>query len=294
MGERNVSAVIVTWNSAGVIENCVRSLRNTAGGILAEVTLVDNGSTDSTLALARAADPHARVIENRTNLGLPAANNLGMQASSAPYFLICNPDVVFHPGAVEAMVDLLDRRPEAGWVVPRLLYTDGSLQTSTGDLPRLWDALAGRQSARRRSGGETRGFWWDGWDHSDERAIGRGHEAAYLVRRAAVDQVGGQDERYVLDWEGIDWAERFARLGWQIWLTPAAEVTHLGGASIRTVPLRWILSSHRGMYIYFAERRGRAWHPILALAFTVRAGIKLVLALAGLPLYQLAHRGRRD
>lgn len=282
--------VIVTWNSAGVVGDCIRSLYHTGDNLVGELTVVDNGSSDDTLAVVRAAAPDARIIANGTNLGLPAANNVGIRASASPFLLICNPDVIFRPGALRALVALLERRPQAGWVVPRLLHEDGNLQTSAGDLPRLRDALAGRQSSRRRSHGEPRGFWWDGWDHAVERAVGRGHEAAYLVRRSAVGDVGLQDERYVLDWEGMDWTDRFRRKGWQIWLAPDAEVVHLGGDSIRRVPFRWTVSSHRGMYIYFSDRRPAVWRPVLAVAFGVRAALKLVLAAAGLPVYQLAHR----
>lgn len=285
-----ISVVIVTWNSAGVVGDCIRSLYRTAGELIGELTVIDNGSVDDTVAEVRAAAPDGRVIVNRTNRGLPAANNQGIRASNARFLLICNPDVVFRPGAVELMAQLLERRPEAGWVVPRLLHEDGTLQTSAGDLPRVRDALTGRQATRHRSRGEPGGFWWDGWDHARERAVGRGHEAAYMVKRSAVDQVGLQDERYVLDWEGIDWTERFRRAGWQIWLAPGAEVVHLGGASIRRVPFRWIVSSHRGMYMYFSDRRPPVWRPVLAAAFGARAAFKLAMAAAGLPMYQLAHR----
>jgi GT2 family glycosyltransferase len=207
--------------------------------------------------------------------------------------LICNPDVVFHPGAAAALVDLLDRRPRAGIAIPRLLYPDGVLQTSAGDLPTLASALKGRQAQRHRSAaGTPEGFWWDGWPHEEERTIGRGHEAAYVVRRAAVAEVGVQDEAFRLDWEGIDWMARFGEAGWEVWLCPAAEVVHLGGASIRQVPVRWVTWSHVGMYRYFAKRRPRYWHPALAVVIGARGVAKLAATLGGMAMYERAHRGR--
>ena len=121
--------------------------------------------------------------------------------------------------------------------------------------------------------------------------IGRGHEAAYAVRRAAVEEVGLQDEGFRLDWEGIDWTARFRDAGWEVWLCPAASVVHLGGASIRQVPFRWVVSSHRGMYRYFAKRRPAYWRPALALAIGARAVVKLAATAGGMAMYERGHRG---
>jgi GT2 family glycosyltransferase len=174
------------------------------------------------------------------------------------------------------------------------LHPDGSLQTSAGDLPTLGDALLGRQIARRRSQpSHTSGFWWDGWDHGEERPIGHGAEACYLVRAAALTAIGLQDEGYVLDWEGIDWSARAWAAGWEVWFCPTAEAVHAGGASVRQIPVRWVLRSHRGMYRYFKARRPAALRPALWLAFGARAAVKAVAVAARLPMHERALRGRR-
>jgi N-acetylglucosaminyl-diphospho-decaprenol L-rhamnosyltransferase len=288
-----VTAVVVTWNSADVVTGCLESLRRELPPD-SEIVVIDNASSDGTVAAVRAVAPEAVVIENPTNRGLAAANNQGMAAAHGANFLICNPDTVFHSGSVRAMLSVLDAQPRAAWVVPRLLDPDGTSLTSAGDLPRLRDAVWGRQAARRRGSGTPEGFWWDGWDHRTTRVIGRGHECAYVVRRAAVDDVGPQDERYVLDWEGVDWTDRLRRAGWEIWLCADAEVVHAGGTSIRQVPLRAIVSHHKGMYRYFADRTRPGWatKPALGGLFAGRALIKMLGTALGLPLYRWAHRGR--
>jgi len=289
----DLSIIVVTWNSAEVVSGCLRSIEENPPKGSYEVIVVDNASEDGTVPTVRRHFPAVRVISNRRNRGLAAANNQGLVASGGDRLLICNPDVVFGPHAIDALGAVLDRHPSAGWVVPRLRYADGGLQTSAGDLPSLAQALLGRQADRRRRAGTASGFWWDGWPHAEERPIGRGHEAAYLLRRGAVIAVGLQDERYVLDWEGFDWTDRFRTAGWEVWLAPDAEVVHLGGHSIRQVPARWVISSHRGMYRYFSARRPLRWRPVLAVAFTARAVIKLATIEAGAPMYEWAHRDRR-
>jgi N-acetylglucosaminyl-diphospho-decaprenol L-rhamnosyltransferase len=286
----DVSVVIVTWNSASEIEGCLSSLSEELPASGSEVIVVDNGSRDRTLEVVRATSRGIHVIANSSNRGLAAANNQGMVASRGRVILICNPDVVFHPGSVRAMVEVLERHAGAAWVGPRFVDEDGQLQSSVGNLPTLAEAVLGRQITRRRGSGDASGFWWVGWAHDTERQVGRGLECAYVVRRRAIEEVGMQDERFVLDWEGFDWADRFHRAGWEIWFTPQAEVLHLGGTSRRQVPLRAVVSHHRGMYYYFSDRRRAVWKPFLAAAFILRALTKLTLTGLGIPLYSWAHR----
>jgi hypothetical protein len=164
---------------------------------------------------------------------------------------------------------------------------DGTLQTSAGDLPTLSEALMGR--ALTRGNGARRGFWWHGWDHDAEQRIGHGGEACYLVRRDTIDEIGEQDERFWLDWEGIDWSRRVAEAGWEIWYCPQAEVVHVGGVSLRQVKYRWIFFSHRGMYRYFAPRAPRAARPLLAAAIGLRAATKMAVATVDVRIYDRAH-----
>lgn len=288
-----VSILIVNWNAGPALAGCLTSIVRDPPTLPWEVIIVDNGSTDDSVDRARAVLPDAVVIANGDNRGLPAANNQAIVAARGEWLMICNPDVEFRSGAIDALVACMCRHPRAAFVVPALLHPDGSIHTSAGDLPTLGEALRGRQAQRRRPSEAPRGFWWDGWDHATERQIGRGHEAAYLVRRSSVTDIGLQDERFRLDWEGIDWGARATDRGWEIWFCPDAEVVHLGGVSIRQAQLRWIVWSHIGMYRYFAKRRSAWWRPVLAAAFGGRALVKATLASTGHADYERGQRGRR-
>ena len=276
----SVGVVVVNWNSGGHLGRMLASLQEHPPAEPIDVVVVDNGSTDGSAEQAAAAHPWARLIRNPANRGLAAANNQGLAATAGPYVLIANPDVELAPGALDALVGCMERHDRAAVAVPRLVSPDGSPQTSAGELPTLAQALVGRRA---------RGLWRDGWDHAEERPIGRGAEACYLVRRRAIEEVGPQDERYRLDWEGIDWTQRLTAAGWEVWLAPGAVVTHAGGASIAGARLRWVVESHRGMYRYFADRRPAALRPVLAAVIGLRALAKGAGVVAGLPLYRWAH-----
>lgn len=276
--DSSVSAVIVNWNAGDALLGTISSLQAHPPSAGWEAIVVDNASHDGSIERARRAHPWVRFILNGRNRGLAAANNQGIVASRAPFIVICNPDIEVQPGAVDALLGLLERHPRAAFAVAKLVRPDGSTQTSAGDLPTLADALLGRQfqfRQRRRAPDEPEGFWWDGWSHDAERVIGHGMEACFLVRREALAEIGLQDEGFPLDWEGIDWSARAADAGWEVWFCPDARVVHLGGVSLRQAQTAWVLRSHRGMYRYFAKRRPVGWRPWLAAAFAVRALVKL-------------------
>ena len=292
-GSRRLAVVIVTWNAGAVVGECLDSLLDNPPSLPWEVVVVDNASSDHTRAVVSGHPVGARLIVNDVNRGLAAANNQGIAASAADYVLIANPDTKLQPGAIDALLDLLGRHERAAFAIPLLRRPDGRLQTSVGDLPSLREALLGRQAQARggaRGRGTERGFFWDGWAHDSERMVGRGQEACYLVRRRAIDRIGPQDERYRLDWEGVDWAARAARDGWEIWFTPGAEVIHVGGASISQAPLRWIVGSHRGIYRYFAKTARPAVRPLLAIAIGLRGLLKAAAAFGGPASYRRAAR----
>lgn len=287
-----VSIVIVSWNTREALKRCLESLQQHAPSGAWEAIVIDNASTDDTLQMLAETAPWARVVANLQNAGLATANNQGLALSRGDAVLISNPDIVFSAGAIDALCSALDRHPRAAFIVPRLLHPDGRVQTSAGDLPTLREALAGRRANQSRgaSASELGGFWWDGWAHDQEIRIGHGAESCYVVRSAAIADIGPQDPRYFLDWEGIEWSRRAAHHGWEIWLCGDAEVIHVGGESIQRNRMRWVIASHAGMYRYFSGEVRAVFRPLLAALIASRAVAKLAALAFGAPLYERANR----
>ena len=285
----DVSVVIVTWNAREPLLDCLASLEPQVRTGEVEVVVIDNASADDTVDAVGRAAPWATCIAHEANRGLSAANNQGIAATTAPFVCISNPDVVYRPETIPALRAAMDEHPRAAFTFARLVHPDGSLQTTVGDLPTLRDAVLGRQATRRRQA--DHGFWWDGWAHDEDRRIGHGLEACYLARRAALAEIGVQDERFWLDWEGIDWCARAVAHGWESWFVAGAEALHVGGVSLRQAQTRWIVESHRSMHRYFAKRRHPALRPVLAALFGARAAAKLVSARVRVADYDASHPG---
>jgi GT2 family glycosyltransferase len=237
----DVSAIVVTHNAAEWVQRSLGSLEGTG----AEVIVVDNASTDGTPGLVREKFPEARVIEQE-NKGFGAGNNAGMRAASGRYYLLLNPDAWLTEGALEKLVAFADEHPEAAVVGPRLLNPDGSLQRSVRGYPSPW-RIATEYFFLRKLGPRTHAlnaFFGEQFDHESTREAEYLFGACMLVRREAVDAVGGFDEDFFLMSEEVDWCYRFREAGWKVLFYPGAEVFHVVGASLNPRQFHAIVRGH--------------------------------------------------
>jgi N-acetylglucosaminyl-diphospho-decaprenol L-rhamnosyltransferase len=236
--EPRIAVVIVTYNSAAVLDGCLRSLQASTLRPAA-VVVADNASRDDSLAIAKSVpDLPMLTIEMGRNAGYAAAINAGIEAMGPEALgpggldavLVLNPDCEVRPDALTRLWRALDG-PGRGIAVPRLLNPDGSLQASLRRTPSILRALAEALLGARagRSGlGEL---------ISDPRAYERAGcfawatGAAMLVSAPAIRAIGPWDESFLLYSEETEFALRAADRGWMLWYEPAAVVGHTGGES---------------------------------------------------------------
>ncbi len=222
----DVAVVVVTYNALPWLEQCLESVQGV------EAVVVDNGSSDGTVAFVRGRFPHVTLLEQE-NRGLAAGWNVGLAATAARWVLILNADAWLVGDALERLVAVGEAHPDVAVVGPRLSNPDGSLQRSVRGFPTLWrlatEYLYLRKLAPRSD--LLNGFYAGGFDHLSEREVEVVMGAVMLVRRAAIEDVGVLDEGFFLFSEETDWCYRFAQAGWKTLFTPSAECVHVGGAS---------------------------------------------------------------
>ena len=272
MSSPTVSAVVVSYNSAAYLPDCLRSLRSEG---VPEVVVVDNASSDRSVAAVRAADPAVTVVETGANLGFGTGANRGVAVSTGDFVLILNPDTVVEPGTVKALVEALERDRDLAVVGPRMENVDGTLYPSVRRFPNLTVAFGHAFLGLVWPGNPyTRSYRMLDWDHdrpaSDVDWVGG---ACLLVRRSAFDAVGGFDERYFMYVEDVDLCWRLGRAGWRIGYEPAGRVVHALGGSSRHRPYRMIAEHHRSLLRFVSkstEGRRRALLPAVAAGLAVR------------------------
>jgi N-acetylglucosaminyl-diphospho-decaprenol L-rhamnosyltransferase len=281
-----VRVVCVTYQPGTELTDFARSL---ADATTAPTTLVivDNGP-DHDAARAVAAAHGGQILEPGRNLGYGGAANLGARGGDEPWLVVANPDVVWHEGALDELLDA-GERTGAGAVGPQLLNTDGTRYPSARALPSLSQgighALLGRLWPTNP--------WTRAYQHNQEGAGADAAEraadwlsgACLVVRRSAFEEVGGFDEGYFMFFEDLDLGERLGRAGWTNVHVPAAHVTHVGGTSWRARPERMIRAHHTSAVRYLS-RRYHHWYQ-----WPLRVALRLGLAVRQAAELRRAARG---
>jgi N-acetylglucosaminyl-diphospho-decaprenol L-rhamnosyltransferase len=269
VAEPRWAAVVVNYEAGPLLLACVESLLADTSAGPPEVVVVDNGSRDGSIAALRRALPAVRVVEPGGNLGYAAAANRGTAATTAPVVAVCNPDLEVRPGTAAALLARFAAEPDLAAVGPALRNPDGSRYPSARMHPAPLDAaghaLVGRVRPRNRF---TRRYRQLDVDWTRSRDVDWLSGAMLFLRRAAVDSVGGWDERYFMYLEDVDLCWRLGYMGWRIAYEPAGEATHVQGASTARRPYRMIVEHHRSAY-RFAHRRWRGARRLLLLPAAV-------------------------
>ena len=275
----SVAAVVVNHDAGELLLRCVASLR--AAG-LDEIVVVDNASSDGSLARLAAADRRARLIPTGANRGYGAAANRGVAACRASFVLICNADLVVAPDVPGGLVAALLDDPTLGVCGPELRDPTGERYPSARRFPSYplaaLHATLGLFAPDNRFSRRYRRE-----DEPDEVAPDWVSGACMAVRRVAFESIGGFDEGYFMYVEDLDLCWRLRRAGWSVGYLPGALVTHVQGASTRRRPLRMLLVHHYSTW-RFAQKsaRGpeRALLPAVALFLAARLAVSLARELA--------------
>lgn len=214
-----VAAVVPNWNGARWLPACLAALRAQTRPFDALV-VVDNGSIDGS---ADGLGDDVRVVRLPENRGFAAAANVGVAAAGTELVALVNSDVELEPDWLARMVAAVEgdgARDVAAVACKMVSLRDPSVLDDAGDV------------LRRDGVCEQRGRGWpdDGrWDEPGE--VFAACAGAALYRRAAVEAVGGFDERLFSYLEDVDLGLRLRLAGWRAWYEPRAVARHAGGGS---------------------------------------------------------------
>lgn len=231
-----IGAVIVAYNCADVLADCLRSLGDSKDVQVSTIVIADNASRDDSVAIARAAAQvlPVQVVEMGRNAGYAAAINAGIAAmdlDGLDAVMILNPDCSVRPDTLSLLSEAV-QRPGFGLAAPRLLNTDGSLQPTLRRTPTLTRAAA--EAALGKLAGRIAGLGelvTGEEEHAQPGPAAWATGAALLVSVDAIRAVGPWDESFLLYSEETEYMLRAADRGWKLWYEPAAEVVHVGGES---------------------------------------------------------------
>lgn len=278
-----IDVVVVSFNSRSTLRGCVEPLCRLPG---VHVVVVDNASADGSSGVV--ADLPVEVVHAGRNRGFAAGCNLGIAAGEAPYVLLLNPDARLEPAGLRALAEVLRDAPGVAVAGPRIQHPDGSLAFSQRRFASLRSTWAQGLFLHRLL---PRATWTDQLVR-DAGAYERASApdwlsgACMLVRRAALEALGGLDEAYFLYCEDQDLCRRIRDRGGQIRYVPEAVATHVGGASSSPGSTLAVLARSR---ITYARRHYRPWAVPVAVAGIAAGAATHALAAVRRPALRRGH-----
>jgi len=228
-----LAAVVVTYNSARVIDECLGSLKG-----IAETVVVDNGSVDGTCAVVSAQWPSVKLIANPDNRGFAGAANQGARATRSPLVLFLNPDAAIL-GGLESLTGCFDD-PKVGAAGGRLVDAAGSTQVgfTVRRFPTCGSIVLECLLANRLWPGNpvNRRYRCLDLDYEKLQQVDQPAGAFLVLRRSALESAGGWDEQFFPLWfEDVHLCWKIRTSGYSILFDPRAVARHEGGHSIESI-----------------------------------------------------------
>ncbi len=278
-----ISIVIVNWNAGRLLERCIRSLERHAGEC--EIIVVDNGSSDDSLEFSCRLHSPVHLQRNVTNLGFAAASNAGWKMSSGDEVLFLNPDTECEEGSVRALQQTMSSDRGVWAVGGALASPSGSAQIgfNVRAFPTIGSVAAEMLLMDEIWPGNpwTCGYRMSHWNHLDVCEVDQPAAACLLVRRSALELLGGFDEAFYPAWfEDVDLCKRIRNRGGRILFQPAARFLHHGGSSLEHLPPEKFMEYyHTNQIRYFSKHHGQ--RSAARVRKLVVLGMRLRAAVAG-------------
>jgi GT2 family glycosyltransferase len=272
-----IDVVVVSYNSRDELRGCVEPLSALEG---VHVIVVDNASSDDSLASVH--DLPVATIALGANGGFAHGCNAGWRAGTSPYVLLLNPDARIDEASLRTLAAVLDAEPSVGAVAPRIVDPQGELDHSQRREPRLRSTYAQALFLHRLF---PHAPWTDELVRDEAAYARRGSPdwvsgACVLLRRSALEELGGLDEGFFMYGEDIDLCRRLREAGHGLRFEPAAVVVHEGGASAPRPAMLPVLAASRLRYA--AKHRGRTAALLERLGIALGAATHSVVARGGL------------
>lgn len=266
----DISILIVSFNTRGVLRECLESIASESAGLNVEISVVDNNSSDGSPEMIEQEFPHVHLVRSKINLGFGAANNAALQGCRGRYVVLLNSDAFLCPDSLRLAVKHMDENPRAGLGGGRLVGRDQSWQPSARMFPGILSDLTVMTGlASRYPHSRIFGHFDRTWaDQSLASEVDWVPGAFSIIRSDVLDKLGFFDPAFFLYSEEVDLCRRIKSAGYQVWYWPDIVVIHIGGESSRQVKslemsstgAQLVLWRMRSTLLYYRKHHGaKAW-----------------------------------
>ena len=265
-----LSIVIVNYNSGKYLYETVNSIYDQDLTINFETIVIDNHSSDNSVAPIKEKFPDVRIIELEDNKGFACANNIGVDNSKGQYILILNNDTKILENSIEALLYEIKGNPKYGLVSPVLLYGDGSPQISFGRDPGIITEFFTKYFSVRLFKLKF-SFSKDNFEKNVDWISG----ACFLISSALYKDLGGFDERFFLYYEDADLGKRIREKGYYNHITAKSKIIHFLGKSTAPVYSGLLPIIKKGHLYYYKKHNNKVSFYLLKNYLLIKYYLKL-------------------
>lgn len=266
----DVSVIIITWNSADIIELCARSVIKNSANLSVELIIIDNNSSDNSFSIVNRIEyKHIRTFLNASNAGFTKAVNQAINMSSGRNILLLNPDAVLNEGCLDILNGFLDKNKDYAACAPLMLNEDGSVQYSIRSFPGYLAmffefSLLAYIFPRSKFFGRWKMLYYP-YDKDDD--VQQPMAAVLMIKR---EFISCMDERFEMFFNDVDTCRCIASAGKKIRFIRSASAVHKHGDSIHKDRVRMIKVWNKDCIQYFKKH-----HPNKLLVLWLKISLKI-------------------
>lgn len=249
----DLSIIIVNYNVSRVLSDCLESILSEIKGIVFEIIVVDNNSSELSVLSIPEKFPEVQLIRAKKNLGFGRANNLGVDSAKGKYVLLLNPDTIVKENFILPIIKFMDEEEKAGACGPMLLNQDGSYQSSSGfRMGFLYDVFESfmiiylYRKFKEHQYMKSRSVTYP-------MQIGWISAACMLLKKKVFIESGGFSPDYFLNYEDLELCRRLEGLGYRNYYFPNISCVHLDHKSFGNNQSMLVRSRHESRMIFAAR-----------------------------------------
>lgn len=278
----DLTVIIPSYNTRGLLRNCLESIYRHTEGIAFEIICVDGNSPDGSAAMVAEEFPGVILVRNERNESYGRSVNQGLHMARGRYACFLDSDTMLVGNAFRSLLAFMEHHPEAAACGPKLLNADGSLQHDIRCFAGLgvfflqtlnWHKLFPKSRIMSR-------YYATDFDFSREQQVEAIGTTCFVLRRSTWEQAGVLDERF--RWAMVDLAYEYmlAKKGYKLFYTPCAEVIHFGSQTVNQDVLKTLREQCQGFidfsdaYDYFGK--GPLIKLIVRIGIRIRYGLKVL------------------
>jgi GT2 family glycosyltransferase len=249
----SVSIILVNYNGADVLIDCLNSLEKFIPKDNCEIIVVDNNSQDNSVDIINDKFPHIKLIQLPKNVGFGAGNNAGAKVAQGEFLFLLNTDTIITNNILPHLIELMSENPDVGIIGPKLLFPDGSFQISFSPEISIKGEFAARKLHKYAENKNELDIIEQ--DFQDIKEVDIVVGAAFFTRTDLFNLLGGFDEKFFMYFEESDLCQRVRTKGYKVLYTPHVSLIHIRGYSVNKISNKMAVEYRRSQIYYYHKHR---------------------------------------